>query len=85
MNLHQKSVLCEGRVSVMGGGGFGLLALRVTATGGVCGRVVKRPTMSVARRVTAVPADHQRAHELAAAGARTARACSTAATWQMHR
>ena len=44
------------RVRGMGGGGVGLLVLRMTATGGACGRDVKRLMMGVVKRVAAVHA-----------------------------
>ena len=40
----------------MGGGGVGLLVLRMTTTGGACGRHVKQLMTSVVRRVAAVHA-----------------------------
>jgi len=89
--VYEVGVAGEERGRAMGGGGVGLLVLRMTAAGGACGRDVKRMMMSVVRRVAAVqaaatpegaqladmlfwgrpnvPADHNRAFELASAGA----------------
>jgi len=44
------------RVRAMGGGGVGLLVLRMTAAGGAFGRDLKRMMMNVVRRVAAVHA-----------------------------
>ena len=44
------------RLRGMGGGGVGLIVLRMTVTGGACGRDVKRLMMGVVRRVAAVHA-----------------------------
>jgi len=56
MCLHELGVAGEERVRAMGGGGVGLLVLRMTGTGGACGRDVKRMMMSVLRHVAAVHA-----------------------------
>jgi len=54
--LYEVGVSGEERGRAMGGGGVGLLVLRMTATGGACGRHVKRLMTSVLRRVAAVHA-----------------------------
>jgi len=46
----------EERLRAVGGGGVGLLALCMTATGGACGRDVTQMMMSVVRHVAAVQA-----------------------------
>jgi len=56
MCMYEVGVAGEERVRAMGGGGVGLLVLRMTATGGACGRDVKQLMMSVVRRVAAVHA-----------------------------
>ena len=55
--VSEVGVAGEERVRVMGGGGgVGLLVLRMTTTGGACGRHVKQLMTSVVRRVAAVHA-----------------------------
>jgi len=54
--VYEVGVAGEQRGRAMGGGGVGLLVLHMTATGGACGRDVKRMMMSVVRRVAAVHA-----------------------------
>ena len=56
MCVYEVGVAGEERGRAMGGGGVGLLVLRMTATGGACGRDVKRLMMSIVRRVAAVHA-----------------------------
>jgi len=54
--VYEVGVSGEERGRAMGGGGVGLLVLRMTATGGACGRDVKRMMMSIVRHVAAVHA-----------------------------
>ena len=54
--VYEAGVAGEERVRGMGGGGVGLLVLRMTDTGGACGRDVKRMLMAVVKRVAAVRA-----------------------------
>jgi len=54
--VYEVGVAGEERGRAMGGGGVGLLVLRMTAAGGACGRDVKRLMMSLVRRVAAVHA-----------------------------
>jgi TPR repeat protein len=54
--VHDVGVAGEERVRAMGGGGVGLLVLRMTATGGACGRDMKRLMMIIVRRIAAVHA-----------------------------
>ena len=54
--VYEVGVAGEERLRAMGGGGVGLLVLRMTATGGACGRDVKRLMMSVMRHIAAVHA-----------------------------
>jgi hypothetical protein len=54
--LYEVGVAGEERLRAMSGGGVGLLVLRMTATGKVCGRHMKRLMMSVVRHVAAVHA-----------------------------
>ena len=54
--VHEVGVAGEERWRAMCDGGVGLLVLRMTATGGACGRDVKRLMMSIVRRVAAVNA-----------------------------
>ena len=56
MCVYEAGFAGEERGRVMGGGGVGLLVLRMTATGGACSRDVKRLMMSIMRRVAAVHA-----------------------------
>jgi len=56
MCVYTSGVVGEERVRAIGGGGVGLLVLRMTAAGGACGRDVKRLMMSVMRRTAAVHA-----------------------------
>jgi len=54
--VYELGVAGEERVRAMGGGGVGLLVLRMTVTGGAYGRDVKRLMMSIVRHVAAVHA-----------------------------
>jgi len=54
--VYEVGVAGQERLRAFGGGGVGLLVLRMTATGGACGRDVKRLMTSVLRRVAAVHA-----------------------------
>jgi hypothetical protein len=56
LRVYEASVTHEERVRAMGRGGIGLIVLRMTVGGGVCGRDAKRLMTSVARRVAAVQA-----------------------------
>jgi len=56
MCLYQVGFSREERWGAMGGGGVGLLVLRLTATGGAFGRDMKRMMISVVRHVAAVHA-----------------------------
>jgi len=52
--VYEVGVAGEERLRAVGGGGVGLLVLRMTATGGACGRDVKQLMMSLVRYVAAV-------------------------------
>jgi len=54
--VYEVGVAGEQRERMIGGGGIGLLALRMMVTGGACGRDVKRLMMSIVRHVAAVQA-----------------------------
>jgi TPR repeat protein len=54
--VYEVGVSGEERGRAMGGGGVGLLVLRMTTTGGACGRDLKLLIMSVVRHVAAVHA-----------------------------
>jgi len=56
MCVYEVGVAGEERMRAMGGGGVGLLVLRITATGGACGRDVNRLMMCVVRHVAALQA-----------------------------
>jgi len=54
--VYEVGVAGQDRLRAMGGGGIGLLVLRITVTGGACGRDMKRLMTSVTRHVAAVHA-----------------------------
>ena len=54
--MYEVGVAGQDRLRAMGGGGIGLLVLRITVTGGACGRDMKRLMTSVTRHVAAVHA-----------------------------